>query len=112
MQYHVDFTSFEEYKEELTKKIDLFRSELDKVSNTHQKLEWQGDAFNTATNIFYNKMYDLYIIPQILELYVKFIDMALVDYRDGMEEVKKSFEEILEKIRAAKMKRGEIVDEL
>jgi hypothetical protein len=109
--YHVDFENFDEYKIELQKKIKNFDTELDALFKSRNKLIWQGEAYDTAMDIFYDKMKDLYVIPDVLELYVKFIDTALNDYQEGVEEIKKSFDEILEKIKEEKRRRGEIVYE-
>ncbi|MBP5684674.1 MAG: hypothetical protein J6X02_05420 [Bacilli bacterium] len=109
MKYHVDFDNFEEYKVELQKMINSFNNELDILFKSREKLIWQGEAYDTAMDIFCDKMKDLYVIPEILELYIKFIDTALSNYQEGMEEIRKSFEEILERIKEEKRKRGEIV---
>ena len=112
MQYHVDFNSFEEYKNGLKKQVDNFRNELDIVRKLEDHLNWEGEAKTTALDLFGDKLYDLYTIPQILDLYIKFMDIALTDYQDGMEEIKKSFDEVLSMIKTEKQKRGEVVNEI
>ncbi len=110
MQYHMDFSSFGDYKEEFKNRVEEFRNELDVVAKLQDKLEWEGTASTTALDLFSNKLYDLSVIPRMLDLYIGFFDKALGDYTDGMEDIKKTFEEILEQIRNEKRKRGEIED--
>jgi len=108
MIYHVDFANFDEYKIELQKKIKSLNKVLESLFKSREKLIWQGEAYDTAMDIFYDKMKDLYVIPEVLELYIKFIDTALNDYQAGMEEIKQSFDEILDQIKNEKMRRGEL----
>lgn len=108
MQYHVDFNGLEEYKKEFKNKIKTFTDELDKILNYKNDLIWNGKGSEVVLNDFSDKMSDLYVIPQILELYVKFMETSLSDYGAGLEEIKKSFNDILNHIREEKSKRGEI----
>ena len=109
-KYYVNFNSFEEYKTKVEDKINEFRQEVLNVFQLNYNVEWTGDGYNSISNLINQEIDDLNYIPQVLDLYVDFMDKAINNYTEGMEEIKESFEELLETIRAEKIKRGEIED--
>ena len=111
-KYHVDFTSFGEYLDVFEKKTEEFKEIVYRVYNSCDKVDWEGKGFTSAMDIVSNQINELNLTGQMLELLKKFMDTAINNYQEGMEEIKKSFEEILEKIREEKRKRGVIDEEL
>lgn len=109
-RYHVDFNSFEEYKNAFEKKISEFRTELLKTFQACQNVEWEGPGFDSTINLLNNEISRLDKIPQVLDLFTKFMEQAINDYTQGMEEVKQNFEEILNQIRNEKARRGDLTD--
>jgi hypothetical protein len=109
-KYYVNFSGFEEYKEAFEKKITEFRQEVFNVFKLNQEVDWKGSGYDSASNSINLEIDRLNTIPQVLDLYVDFMDKAINNYSDGMEEIRKSFEEILEVIRIEKRKRGELTD--
>ncbi len=110
-KYHVDFTNFREYRDHFEKKIEEFRESVYRVYDSCDKLEWEGKGYVSTMDLVSNQINDLDVVTQILDLYKKFMDTALDNYTEGMEEIRKSFEEILEQIRQERRKRGELTDE-
>lgn len=109
-KYHVDFTSFGEYRDVFEQKTKEFKKIVYRVYNSCDKVEWQGKGFLSAMDCISNQINELNLTGQMLDLLKKFMDTALNNYEEGMEEIKKSFEEILEKIREERKKRG-LLDE-
>ena len=107
-KYYVNFSGFEEYKEYFKKKIEEFRQEVFDVFELNREVEWTGEGYDAASNSISLEINKLNEIPEILDKYVDFMDKAINNYSDGMEEIKKCFEEILEMIRIEKSKRGEV----
>ena len=109
-KYIVKFSDFEEFKKIYEDKIDEFRQEIFNVFKLNQETDWSGDGYESFSNNISLEIDRLDKIPQVLDLYVDFMDKAINNYTEGMEEIKKNFEEILEIIRSEKMKRGELTD--
>ena len=109
-KYHVDFNGFEEYRNAFETKILEFRSELYKTFKTCQNVEWEGPGYDSTIALLNNEISKLDKIPQVLDLFKEFMNQAINDYSQGMEEVKQAFESILNQIRYEKARRGEIVD--
>ncbi len=112
MEYHIDFNSLEEYKIELDKNIEILNEELSKIYKAHSEVTWNGVAYEVATEKLYNKLSLMSNMIRVLSLMSKFMETAHNNYREGLEEIQKNFEEVLEKIRAEKAKRGEIWDNI
>lgn len=109
-KYHVNFNEFEEYKKAFEKKVIEFRQEVYNVFKLNQEIDWEGNGYDAASKSIALEINRLNTIPQVLDLYVDFMDKAINSYSEGMEEIRKSFEEILEVIRIEKRKRGELTD--
>ena len=109
-KYYVNFNGFDEYKRSFEEKINEFREELFNVYKAYLKVDWEGEgnvAFNESFTILFDK---LNYIPQVLDLFTKFMEQAMNNYSEGMEEIKKSFDSLLELIREEKLKRGELTN--
>ena len=74
----------------------------------HNEVQWEGVAYEIATEKIYRKLDKLARMIKILSLMSNFMGTAHDNYRDGLEEIKKNFDEILDKIREEKAKRGEV----
>ena len=99
MKYHVDFNNLEECRNFIEKEKNAFKDELDIITKAKKNVQWKGQAYNAFYNTFTNNMFDLYNIPKILELYIKFLDISLNDYQDGLKEIKKQFDELMLQIK-------------
>ena len=109
-KYYVNFSNFEEYKKTFEVKISNFREELFHVFKYNQEVKWTGEGYDAVSNSISLEISKLDVIPTVLDLYVDFMDKALNNYSEGMEEIKKNFQDILERIMAEKQKRGELTD--
>ena len=106
-KYIVKFNDFDDFKKIYEDKIDEFRQEIFNVFKLNQEINWTGDGYDSFSKLISLEISRLDRIPQVLDLYVDFMDKAINNYSEGMEEVKKSFDEILDIIRNEKIKRGE-----
>ena len=110
-KYYVNFKGFDEYRKVFKEKTDEFQQELLSIYNAYLKVEWEGEGYESFKSSFNMQFDDLNYIPQILNLFSEFMEKALINYSDGMEEIKKSFDSLLQVIRDEKRKRGELFDE-
>ena len=106
-KYIVKFNDFDEFRKIYEDKIDELRQEIFNVFKLNQETDWSGDGYESFSKLISLEISKLDRIPQVLDLYVDFMDKAINNYSEGMEEVKKSFDEILDIIRNEKIKRGE-----
>lgn len=104
MKYHVEFENFEEYRNRFKNKVDLLNDELLIVSKIKDEVKWEGPAYESESIIFMDMLDELNMIPQVLEVFIKFMDMAIDNYYIGTDEIKKTFNEILDEIKRKKYK--------
>ena len=102
----VVFNKLEEYKKELDNNIEIINEELAKMYKAQGETVWEGSAYEVASDRIYNELETLSNMMKLLSVISKFLETAHNNYREGLEEIKKTFDEVLEKIRAEKAKRG------
>ena len=106
MRYHVDSLEVNNYREKLVSKINQFDFELKKLMNSSQKLEWNSEAYYEYINTFYEKMANLKRVAEVLDLLSDFLELTTNNYEEGILEIKKNFQAILNQIKDEELKGG------
>ena len=57
-------------------------------------IEWQGNAKNSYFNYYKNIMFEVKKIPNVLEVYLKFLSSTMETYEDLMHDLKTSFDKL------------------
>ena len=104
MKYYVDSVKIEEFINNCNAYIDEMKQESIVMKGLIDKTTWQGNARDAAT-LKYNKiMEEVNKIPENLTLYIKFMEIVVKNYGEGIEKIKKEFQELIEKLELEKVK--------
>ena len=108
MKYHVNFNDLGNYRDTFQKKINEFNDVVYKIFKSSQSVEWVGLGHDKTIAALYLQIEELEKVSEALEKFVKFMDLALNNYGEGVVEVNSKFKEMKDIISMEKIRRGGI----
>ncbi len=99
MRYRVDSVEVNNYRDELIRKINQFDIELKRLMNSSKKLEWDSAAYYKTINLFYERVSNLKRVAEMLDLLSDFLLLTTNNYEEGVAEIRKNFQAILNQIK-------------
>ena len=104
MEYYINFSDFEEFRNMFEKKIDEFNEEIYKVFKSCNEVEWDGVGHDVTINAIYKEISELEKISKTLDRFLDFMDTVTDNYTEGVEDVKKHFCEVEDMISMLKVR--------
>lgn len=66
---------------------------INEMQNVFNNIEWKGIGKDSFVNSYDEVLFELKKIPNVLKLYVKFLNSSMTDYEDLMTELKKQYDD-------------------
>ena len=66
---------------------------INEMQNVFNDIEWKGIGKDSFVNSYDEVLFELKKIPNVLKLYVKFLNSSMTDYEDLMMELKKQYDD-------------------
>jgi hypothetical protein len=66
---------------------------INEMQNVFNNIEWKGIGKDSFVNSYDEVLFELKKIPNVLKLYVKFLNSSMTDYEDLMMELKKQYDD-------------------
>lgn len=104
MKYYVDSIKIEEFINNCNGYIEEMKKEIIVMKGLIDKTTWQGNARDAVSLKYETIMEDVNKIPETLTLYIRFMELVIENYGEGIEKLKKEFQEIMEKLKLEKIK--------
>lgn len=99
---HVNFDDFSDYRNYFDTKKNEIDSILKEVYIKSREVEWKGMGHDALNDRFLEQLEKLENIPMVLNLLKEFMDYAINDYQEGMNDIIEKFKELKEIIQEEK----------
>ncbi len=77
-------------------KIDLLNTKIDEYKKLADAVNWRSPTKDEIFSIFYENIYDLESISKRFSVFIKFLDIVVNNYGEGLEEIKKEMKKLEE----------------
>lgn len=104
MKYYVDSIKIEEFINNCNGYIEEMKTECRVMRDIINKTKWKGNAHDAASLKYSKIMDDVDKIPDVLSLYVKFMEIVVKNYGEGTEKLRKELQAVISKLEMEKMK--------
>ena len=104
MKYYVDSIKIEEFINNCNGYINELQKQSVVMKGLIDKTIWQGNARDAATLRYGKIMDDVDKMPDVLSLYVKFMEIVVKNYGEGTEKLRKELQAVISKLEMEKMK--------
>ncbi|MBP5684713.1 MAG: hypothetical protein J6X02_05615 [Bacilli bacterium] len=75
-------------------KIELLNTKIDEYKKLADDVNWRGPTKETVLYRFYENVLDMENISKRLQVFIKFLDIVVNNYGEGLEEIKKEMKKI------------------
>ena len=89
-------------------KIDELNTKIDEYKKIADKVNWQSPNKDEILSTFYENVHEMENISKRFSVFIKFLDIVLNNYGEGLEEIKKELKKLEDDEMLRRLKNGQI----